>query len=167
ETAQRIGRSPMSDFSKVMRCKDVAPLLVFYACDEITSEERAQIDAHLAACSECRAQLAEEGALQTAIDRMPQAADQFESSGVLLSQCRSELAEKLDELAAPKEDEGWQPFGWVRRWMALRPAWSAVALLLVGAIVGTQAIQWVPFPLGSGNGAGSAVKVLAAPKLTE
>jgi len=157
----------MSGSSKFMRCEDVAPLLVFYTCDEITSEERAQIDAHLATCSECRAQLTEEDALQTAIDRMPQAADQFESSGVLLSQCRSELAEKLDELAAPKVDEGWLPFGWVRRWMALRPAWSAVALLFVGAIVGTQLIQWVPGPFGSGNGAGSAVKVLAAPKLTE
>jgi len=147
----------MSGSSKLIRCEDVAPLLVFYMCDEITSEERAQIDAHLAACSECRAQLTEEGALQSAIDRMPQTADQFESSGVLLSQCRSELAEKLDELAAPKVDEGWQPFGWVRRWMALRPAWSAAALLLVGAIVGTQAIQWLP--TGSGNG--SAVKVFA------
>src|SRR5215470_14104539 len=81
----------MSDASKLLRCEDVAPLLVFYACDEITSEERAQIDAHLAACSECRAQLTEEDALQAAIDRMPQTADQFESSGVLLSQCRSEL----------------------------------------------------------------------------
>jgi len=154
----------MSDASKLVRCEDVAPLLVFYACDEITSEERAQIDAHLAACTECRTQLTEEDTLQAAIERMPQSADQLESSGVLLSQCRSELAEKLDELAAPKVDEGWQLFGWVRRWMALRPAWSAAALLLVGAIVGTQAIQWLPFETGNGNG--SAVKVLAAQKIT-
>src|SRR5215813_11755244 len=153
----------MSDTSKLVRCADVAPLLVFYTCDEITAEERAQIDAHLTTCSECRAQLTEEDALQAAIDRVPQAADQFESSGVLLSQCRSELAEKLDELAAPKANEGWQPFGWVRRWMALRPAWSAAALLLVGAIVGTQAIQWLPFE--TGNGSGSAVKVLADSKI--
>jgi hypothetical protein len=147
-----------------MRCEDVAPLLVFYICDEITSEERAQIDAHLATCSECRAQLTEEDALQTAIDQMPQAADQFESSGVLLSQCRSELAEKLDELAAPKVDEGWQPFGLVRRWMALRPAWSAAALLLVGAIIGTQLYLWLPGNTDNGNGPG--LKVLAAQNLT-
>src|SRR5499425_3833354 len=154
----------MSDASKLTRREDVAPLLVFYTCDEITSEERARIDAHLVTCSECRAQLTEEDALQAAIDRMPQAADHFESSGVLLSQCRSELAEKLDELAAPKVDEGWQPFGWVRRWMALRPAWSAAALLLVGAIIGTQVYFWLPGNTDNGNGPG--LKVLAAQNLT-
>ena len=157
----------MSGERKVMRCEDVAPLLVFYTCDELTAGEREQIAAHLANCGECSTQLAQEDALHGAIERVPQAADQFDTAGVLLSKCRSELSESLDELSAPKVDEGWQPFSWARRWMALRPGWSAAALLLVGAIVGTQAIQWVPFPLGSGNGAGSAVKVLAAPKLTE
>lgn len=154
----------MSGAFKLTRCEDVAPLLVFFACDELTSEEREQILAHLATCSECRTQLNEEDALQTAIERMPQVADRFESSGVLLSQCRSELAEKLDELAAPKVDEGWHLFTWVRRWMALRPAWSAAALLLIGAIVGTQALQWLPLPVSNGNG--SAVNVYAAPKIT-
>jgi HEAT repeats/Putative zinc-finger len=154
----------MSETRKVTRCEDIAPLLVFYACDELTSEEREQIVAHLAICDGCRAQLSEEDALQGAIDRMPQAADQFESSGVLLAQCRSELSESLDELSAPKVNEGWQPFGWVRAWMALRPGWSAAALLLVGAIVGTQAFQWLPFNPGNGNG--SAVKVYAAPRIT-
>lgn len=155
----------MSGPFKLTRCEDVAPLLVFYASDELTSEEREQILAHLATCSECRTQLSEEEALKTEIERMPQAADQFESSGVLLSQCRSELAEKLDELTAPKVEESWQPFVWVRRWMALRPAWSAAALLLVGAIVGSQAYQWLPFNPGNGNGPG--LKVLAAPVLTK
>jgi hypothetical protein len=154
----------MSQTPKLSRCEDVAPLLVFYACDELTAEEREQIVAHLATCSGCRAQLSEEDALQAAIDRMPQVADQFESSGVLLAQCRSELSESLDELSAPKLDEGWQPFGWMRGWMALRPGWSAAALLLVGAIVGTQAYQWLPF--STGNGSGPALKVLAATKIT-
>jgi HEAT repeats len=154
----------MSETRKLARCEDVAPLLVFYTCDELTSEEREQIVAHLAICDGCRAQLSEEDALQTAIDRMPQAADQFESSGVLLAQCRSELSESLDELSAPKVNEGWQPFGFVRAWMALRPGWSAAALLLVGAIVGTQAFQWLPFSTGNGNG--SALKVFAAPRIT-
>src|SRR5438128_2716746 len=132
----------------------VAPLLVFYACDELTSEEREQIVAHLAICDGCRAQLSEEDALQAAIDRMPQVADQFESSGVLLAQCRSELSESLDELSAPKVNEGWRPFGWVRAWMALRPGWSAAALLLVGAIVGTQAYYWLPIESRNGSGPG-------------
>ena len=156
----------MSGERKVMRCEDVAPLLVFYTCDELTAGERAQIVAHLANCSECSTQLAQEDALEDAIGRIPQAADQFDTAGVLLSKCRSELSESLDELSAPKVDEGWQPFSWARRWMALRPGWSAAALLLVGAIVGTQAIQWLPL-FGPGGGPGSAVNVLAASKIPD
>ena len=53
-------------------------------------------------------------------------------SGTLLAQCRSELAESLDEMAVPAEPEKWQPFGLVRRWMALRPGWSAAGLLAAG-----------------------------------
>lgn len=155
----------MSGERKVMRCEDVAPLLVFFTCDELTAGEREQIVAHLANCGECSAQLAQEDALQDAIEGIPQAADQFDTAGVLLSKCRSELSESLDELSAPKVDEGWQPFSWARRWMALRPGWSAAALLLVGAIVGTQAFQWLP--IESRNGSGPGLKVLAASKLTD
>ncbi|HWZ98154.1 MAG TPA: HEAT repeat domain-containing protein [Candidatus Dormibacteraeota bacterium] len=156
----------MSSQPKLTRCEDVAPLLVFYTCDELTAGEREQIVAHLSTCGECRAQLSEEGALQSAIDSMPQAADQFDSSGVL-AQCRSELSESLDELSAPKIDEGWRPFALVRQWMALRPGWSAASLLLVGAIVGTQVLQWMPFTFSTGGGTGSPVSVLAAPKITD
>ena len=131
----------MSDQAKLTRCEDIAPLLVFYTCDELTAAEREQIDAHLAKCDGCRTQLSEEDALQSAVDRMPQAADQFDVSGTLLAQCRSELSESLDELSTPKQDEGWRPFAWIRQWMALRPGWSAAALLLVGAMVGTQVLQ--------------------------
>src|SRR5256885_4270373 len=155
----------MSGERKILRCDDVAPLLVFYTCDEVSAEEREQIAAHLANCSECSAQLVQEDALRDAIGRVPQAADQFDTANVLLSQCRSELSESLDELSAPKVDEGWQPFSWARQWMALRPGWSAAALMLVGAIVGTQAFQWLPF--SSSVAPGSAVNVLAASKIPE
>src|SRR6267142_2263279 len=156
----------MSGERKVMRCEDVSPLLVFFTCDELTAGEREQIVAHLANCGDCSAQLAQENALHDAIERIPQAAAQFDSAGVLLSKCRSELSESLDELSAPKVDEGWQPFSWVRRWMALRPGWSAAALLLVGAIVGTQVLQWLVL-FGPNVGPGSAVTVLAASKIPD
>jgi hypothetical protein len=153
----------MNNEAKLTRCEEVAPLLVFYTCDELTASEREQIDAHLAKCDECRAQLTEEDVLQAEIDRMPQVADQFDASGILLSQCRSEFSEQLDELSAPKIEERRHPFAWARQWMALRPGWSAAALLLVGAIVGTQAYSWLPAPGGSGP----AVSVLADSKLTD
>jgi len=155
----------MSGERKILRCDDVAPLLVFYTCDEVSAEEREQIVAHLANCSECSAQLAQEDALHDAIERIPQAADQFDTANVLLSQCRSELSESLDELSAPKVEQGWRPFSWVRQWMALRPGWSAAALMLVGAIVGTQAIQWLPF--SSSVAPGAPVNVLAASKIPD
>jgi HEAT repeat protein len=152
--------------NKMTRCSAVAPLLVFYACDEVDAAERSAIEVHLAACSVCSTQLAEEKALNTAFADALQPAEQFDPSGILLSQCRSELAELLDDLAAPPLREQWRPFGWVRRWMALRPAWSAAALLLFGAVLGTQVLQWIPSRNGT-NSPGQTVNILARPQITE
>src|SRR3979490_3032229 len=119
-----MGRTAVSPCEKSVSCKAVAPLLVFYACDEVSDRERKQIEAHVANCQACAAQLVEERYLQEAMVAAPQPADELDSSGILLSQCRSELAEALDDLSAPPIQEHWRPFGWLRRWMALRPAGS-------------------------------------------
>jgi len=148
------------------RCGDVGPLLVFYACDEVEPHEREEIDAHLASCAACAAQLREEQEMQHALVSAFQPADELDPSGVLLAQCRSELSELLDDLSAPPLREQWSPFGWTRRWMALRPAWSAVALVLVGLAVGTQVALWIPGREDGGFSAGQAVNVKAAPPLT-
>ena len=155
----------MSAPEKLTRCADVAPLLVFYSCNEVSLEERAQIEAHLASCSECRAQLDEENILNSAFADIPQPADLLDSTGTLLAQYRSELSEALDDLAAPPLHQHWQPFGWMRRWMALRPAWSAALLVVAGALVGVQVLQWLPSNSPTANG--SAFNVLAAPTITD
>jgi len=148
-----------------MNCGDVGPLLVFLACDEVTAEERAAIGAHLAGCADCRELLSEEGQFQESVAVLPQAADELDRSGTLLAQCRSELAESLDEIAVPAERERWQSFGFVRRWMALRPGWSAAGLLAAGAILGVQLLQWLPT---SGSGIkGVAMNVSAAPRVSD
>ena len=148
-----------------MNCGDVGPLLVFLACDEVTAEERAAIEAHLAGCADCRELLSEEGQFQESVSVLPQAADELDRSGTLLAQCRSELAESLDEIAVPAERERWQSFGFVRRWMALRPGWSAAGLLAAGAILGVQLLQWLPT---SGSGIkGVAMNVSAAPRVSD
>ena len=153
---------------RLTRCSEIAPLLVFYACDEVEPLEREQIDAHLAVCASCVAQLREEQEMQTALVNALQPADQLDPSGTLLAQCRSELSELLDDLSAPPLREHWMPFGWVRRWMALRPAWSAAALILVGLAVGTQVALWIPGRDGAGRGfaVGQAMSVRAAAPLT-
>jgi anti-sigma factor RsiW len=150
---------------RLTRCGDIGPLLVFYACDEVEPTEREQIDAHLAACAACAAQLREEQEMQNVLVNAFQPADQLDPSGALLAQCRSELSELLDDFSAPPLREQWSPFGWVRRWMALRPAWSAAALVLVGLAVGTQVALWIPGRDGN-FGPGQAWNVKAAAPLT-
>jgi len=155
----------MSVFEKNVSCEDVAPLLVFYACDEVSDKERKQIETHVAICTACASQLAEENHLNEALVAALQPAGELDSSSILLSQCRSELAEALDDLFAPPIQEHWRPFGWVRRWMALRPAWSGALLVLFGIIVGTQVIPWLQNG-NRGDGNGQAMNVTAKPPLT-
>ncbi len=153
---------------RLTRCGNIAPLLVFYACDEVEPQEREQIDAHLASCVSCATQLREEVEMQSALVSAFQPADHLDPSGALLAQCRSELSELLDDLSAPPLREQWNPFGWARRWMALRPAWSAAGLVLLGLAVGTQVALWIPGRDGGNSGfaAGQAMNVKAAPPLT-
>jgi anti-sigma factor RsiW len=155
----------MSAGERKMSCSEVGPLLVFLACDELTTEERTSIETHLESCADCRALLAEENAFQECLGMIPQTADELDRSGTLLAQCRSELAESLDEMAVPVEPERWRPFGFVRRWMALRPGWSAAGLLTAGAILGVQLLQWLP--TDNSNFKGKAVTVSAAPRVSD
>ena len=150
-------------------CAEVAPLLVFYACDEVEPHEREQIDAHLSCCEACRSLLGEESELQTAVSGISQTADEMDPTGALLAQCRSELSEKLDDLEMPKVREHWMPFGWVRRWMALRPAWSAAGLIVFGVAIGTQLVPWLAVRSGGGDDHSTvhAVNVTATPRLTD
>src|SRR5256714_1721355 len=156
----------MSAFEKSVNCKDIAPLLVFYTCDEVSDRERKHIEAHVANCRACAAQLAEENDLQEAMVARRQPADELDSSGMLLSQCRSELAEALDDLSAPPIQEHWRPFGWLRRWMALRPAWSGALLVLFGIVVGVQVLPWLRNG-NNGNANGQAMNIMAKPPLTK
>src|SRR3989440_957070 len=156
----------MSAFEKSVNCEGIAPLLVFYVCNEVSDRERKQIDAHVANCEACAAQLAEESQLQEAMVTAPQPADELDSSGMLLSQCRSELAEALDDLSAPPLQEHWRPSGGCHRWMALRPAWSGALLVLFGIVVGVQVLPWLR-NANNGNANGQAMNVMAKPPLTK
>jgi hypothetical protein len=147
-------------------CQQVSPLLVFYACGELDPGEQALVQQHLAACTACSAQLAEEKNLQTLFASLPQDADQLDSAGVLLSQCRSELAESLDDLVRPPVLEKTPVFGAFRRWMALRPAWSGAVLVALGLLLGVQASQWY-FARNTVNPLDDAVNVRPGPHFTD
>ena len=123
-------------------CEDIAALFVFYACDELDEQERSAVERHLAECETCRAQLAEERSFHEALAAVPQDADELDLSGIVLSQCRSELAEKLDDLSRPAMKTETLRFAWFRRWLILHPAWGGAVLVVMGVVVGAQAGQW-------------------------
>jgi hypothetical protein len=147
-------------------CKEIASLLVFYSCSETSERENSQIEAHLAACPACAAQLAEERGLHESLMQALQASEHVDAGGILLAQCRSELAEALDDLSAPQLQERWRPFGWARRWMALRPVLSGALLVLFGAALGTQVVPWISGRLES-NSTGQTVNVSPATRFTD
>src|SRR5271157_6050788 len=156
----------MSDAGPMKTCAEIASLLVFYACDEVNAAERVAIDAHLTTCEDCRAQLAEENAFQEAVGAIPQAAESLDSASVLLAQCRSELAEKLDDLATPHVKEKAPGFLWLRRWMALHPAWSGALLVLLGLVFGVESTQWFT-GRNDANALDQAVNVRPGPRITQ
>jgi len=151
---------------RATNCPAIAPLLPFYACDELNAAERGQVDAHLAQCAACGEQLKQERRLLEALDEMLQPADRLNPSDTLLAQCRSELAERLDDLASPPAPEHWQPFGWLRRLIALRPALGGALLVFFGVVLGAQVPSWVA-SLGRARTADPTVNVRATPRLTE
>lgn len=147
-------------------CKEVAGLLVFYTCGETNEQESKQIEAHLAVCKACASQLAEERALHESLMEALQASEQFDTGGILLSQCRSELAEALDDLSAPPLREARRPMGWLRRWMILRPVLSGATLVLFGVLAGTQLLPWYAARFGSTSNM-QAVSVSPAKRLSD
>jgi hypothetical protein len=148
------------------QCKEVAGLLVFYACSETTEQENALVETHLAACSACAAQLAEERGLHESLMEALQASEQNDTGGILLSQCRSELAEALDDLPAPPLQERWRHFGWLRRSMVMHPALNGALLVLFGVALGTQLLPWISSRLNS-NSAGQTVSVSPGARFTD
>lgn len=147
----------------VMNCRRAAALLPFFACDELDSQEREQLAAHLAACQRCSAQLQEERDLLDAVAAAPQPTDRLDPSDFLLAQCRSELAESLDDLAARRQRPRFQPFEWLRRLIVVHPAWSAALLVLLGIFVGARASFFQP--IGENTSSGRIVR--ASPPLTD
>ena len=151
---------------RAFQCKEATALLVFYACGETSEQEKALVEAHLAACAACARQLAEERGLHESLMEALQASEHVDAGGILLSQCRSELAEALDDLSAPPLQERWRPFGWLGRWMALRPVLSGALLVLFGAAIGTQMMPWISRRLDSNSNV-QTVNVSPANRFTD
>ena len=133
---------------KKIACSEFEDLAVLYAVGELDDAGRAAVDEHARDCAACAAILQSEAQLQSALAARDEAGESLDRSGFLLAQCRSELAETLDDA----EDAGkhgllerLSPAHWAqifRRVLAFHPGWSTAALLIVGAVGGIAGRAW-------------------------
>jgi anti-sigma factor RsiW len=155
-----------------LRCEDFESLAVLYACDELNAIERSALETHVAQCPACAAVLSRERNLHQAIVSLDQPADSLDRSGLLLAQCRSELAEVLDDQQAKASQPGWMtilsPVAWwngLRRTLIYHPAMSMSVLVVMGFLAGVAGQR---LPVASTSVTPRAVMTVSAtPKLTE
>jgi hypothetical protein len=156
-----------------IRCEEIESLAVLYACGELDDVASAELDAHLAQCPACAAVVLREGRLQQAIASLEQPADSLDRSGLLLAQCRGELAEALDDRAAHESRSAWRsifsPVAWwgsLRHTLIYHPAMSMTVLVVAGFLAGVagQRLRVVPPQAVSVR---PAMTVSASPKITD
>jgi len=130
-------------------CAAVEQRLTLYTCEELGAGERAAVEQHVGQCAACAAALAQVLRLRQAFTAVEQPAEKLDPSGLLLAQCRSELAEALDDVAAREISGRWgrlralHPLNWLARSFVGHPAWSAALLILLGVALGTVVPEWV------------------------
>jgi len=155
----------------IVRCEEIEQFAVLYACDELDPAVRAALEAHTAKCSVCAALVSREARLHQEISSFDQPADSLDRSGLLLAQCRSQLAEALDDEHSHGSQPGWRTvFSPVAWWTVLRdtlvyhPAMSMAALVVAGFLAGVAGQR---LRITSPASPRPVMTVSAAPKLTE
>jgi hypothetical protein len=152
---------------EALSCSNFEDRAILYAAGELADADRAAVESHAQQCASCAALLGNELAVRQALASRVPPADTLDRSELLLAQCRSDLFEALDDARAQAKP-GWRGLVNPRRWVAglrhaldFHPAWSAAALVLVGALAGTAARQW--YRQGSLPVAGNPVITVSAP----
>jgi hypothetical protein len=162
----------------IVRCEEIEQLAVLYACDELDPAVRAAVNAHASGCAICSAVVSREVRLHQEIASFDQPADSLDRSGLLLAQCRSELAEALDDQQARANQPGWgaliSPLAWwtvLRDTLVFHPAMSMAALVVVGFLAGVAGQRMrVATPITATSPAATAPATMTAsaqPKVTE
>jgi len=126
-----------------IRCEEMESLAILYSSDELDAAVRSALQDHLARCAPCAGIVSREMRLRHTLATAEQPADALDPSGLLLAQCRSDLAESLDDRQNPAKQSSWlailSPVSW---WRAFRetllyhPAMSMGALVIVGFLAG-------------------------------
>lgn len=164
-----MGGSKVPVTNRAVSCAQMEELSILYACGELSVEERAAVDAHAKACARCADLLVREQAIQ---QLLAHPVGRQEPSDILLAQCRSELAEALDDAAEKHARGSWldafRPARWLVQSFVGHPAWSAALLVLFGVALGALAPQWYPKVNGTpGSAAAPAMTVSAGRRISE
>ena len=155
----------------ILRCEEIEHFAVLYACDELDPAVRAVLETHTAKCPTCAAVLSREIRLHQEIASFDQPADSLDRSGLLLAQCRNDLAEALDDVNARVNQPGWRavlsPVAWwtvLRDTLVFHPAMSMAALVVVGFLAGVAGQR---LRVASPDLPRPVMTVSATPKVTE
>jgi HEAT repeats len=168
--SQDAKRSPGSQMT--IRCKDTEALAILHACDELDMGVRLALEKHAAECPACAAVFLREANLHRDIASFDQPADSLDRSDLLLAECRSQLAEALDDHDARRNQPGWRPvlspaawWGVLRDTLVVHPAMSMAVLVIVSFLAGVagQRTQVASTPVAPRP----AMTVSAAPKITD
>ncbi len=160
------------DMKRAMRCPEIERLLVLYSCDEAAADERAAVEQHVGDCAQCAALFASELRFRQMISTLPQPADGLDVAGALLEQCRSELAEALDEgrdfaaARASGRGDGFfaRCFAWCRMELAMHPAFGAALFVLIGLGLG----RMLPVSANTGQtNAGLVPAMTVTPRISD
>lgn len=150
-------------------------MLVYYACEEANADERAAVEQHVSGCAICAAALAGELRLKQVLATLEQPADRLDGAGALLAQCRSELAEALDDSRDRAiARRGLQPQGMFARWLtwcrmelAVHPALGAAFFVLMGLAVGRVLPALTPGGTMQAGLLPATMTVSAAPRISD
>jgi HEAT repeats len=163
--------SEQSHNQATLRCEEIEQFAILYACDELDPVARAALEAHTAKCPMCAAVVSRETRLHQEIASFDQPADSLDRSGLLLAQCRSELAEALDDEHGRANQLGWRavfsPVAWwtvFRDTLVYHPAMSMAALVVAGFLAGVLGQRLRVTPPAAPR---PVMTVSATPKLTE
>lgn len=134
----------MTDENIPRPCQEREEEISLYLWDELSDDQCDALELHLDQCAACRAAVRSERKLLGLLHAAAPSDPPLE----LLTQCRVELAEKLEQTTMPGF---WKrlatvvwPRGWrwsFSGWMAAHPAFSAAMLVLLGVSVGA-AVPW-------------------------
>lgn len=117
-------------------CPEYEEQIMLHAAEELEGAEKDAFEEHLDACTRCMAAVDAERRLAEVAVR-----GRLEPSPALLASCRNRFEDSLDEMDTRPLFKRWAEAFFPAHWMAMYPAASVAALLLIGFSVG-MTVPW-------------------------